>query len=106
VAIDKTFSAMLSKKCTVLVGTGAASLGTTFECTIDRTICDEEVTGIEISSQWITGALEDGPLERYAIALTNFLGSGDAAERSIVEESRRADTLCGVDRVEYDRLIE
>jgi hypothetical protein len=81
-------------------------LGTTIECTIDRTICDEEVTGIEISSQWITGALEDGPLERYAIALTNFLGSGDAAERSIVEESRRADTLCGVDRVEYDRLIE
>jgi hypothetical protein len=56
---------ILAHTCrTALVGTGAVSLGTTIEGTTDRSTRDEEVTGVTVASQWIRGALGDGPLEQ------------------------------------------
>jgi len=50
--------------CAVLVDTGAISLGTTIEGTTDCTSRDEEVARVAVTSQWISGALGDGPIER------------------------------------------
>jgi uncharacterized membrane protein len=71
VAVGKTLASdavekvvILAQTCrTVLVDTSAVSLASTIEGATDRTTRDEEVAGIAVAGQWVTGALGDGSIE-------------------------------------------
>jgi hypothetical protein len=77
----------------ILIDTSAVSLCTTIEGTTYRTSSDEVIARIAGTSQWIGGALDEGPAERCTVTLTDPLWIGDIVESGIVEESRRTYTL-------------